>query len=59
MELKGDDLANREYYVGITQFKAQLKKKEIQTGYKLGTGYGKGRDSWLRQQIRRWLWQAV
>lgn len=39
-ELKGDDLANREYYVDTTQFKAQLKK-EVQTGYKLGTGYVK------------------
>lgn len=37
-ELKGDDLANREYCVGITQFNTKTIRKEVQTGYKLDTG---------------------
>jgi len=38
-ELKGDDLANGQYYAGTTPFNTKIIKKEVHIGYKLGTGY--------------------
>lgn len=44
-ELKGDNSGHREYYVGLTQFSTKIRRKELQTGYKLGTGYVKARTA--------------